>query len=66
MCVVGRRVESKPVSSTKQNRAKQNYSSLVNLKYKPRGLIAANNNAYRTIWKKIFGAFLRYKMSKVQ
>ena len=66
MCVVGRRIESKPVSLTKQNRSKQNYSFPANLKYKLRGLIAANNNAYRTIWKKIFGAFLRYKMSKVQ
>ena len=44
MCVVGRRLESKPVSLTKQNDPKQNYSSPANVKYKPRGLIAANNN----------------------
>ena len=65
MCVVGRRIESEPVSLTKQNHPKQKYSSPANFKYKPRGLIAANNNAYRTIRKKIF-ANLRYKMSKVQ
>ena len=56
---MGRRIESKPVSLTKQNEPKQNYSSPANFKYKPRGLIAANNNVYRTIMKKIFASFLR-------
>ena len=65
LCVVGRRIESKPVSLTKQNERKQKYSSPANLKYKPRLLISANNN-YRTIRKKIFAVFLRYKMSIVQ
>ena len=45
---------------------KQNYYFPANLKYKPRVLIAANNNVYRTIRKKMFAVFLRYKMSKVQ
>ena len=39
MCVVGRRIESKSVSLTKQNDPKQNHSSPANLKYKPRGLM---------------------------
>ena len=56
-CVVDRKIESKPVSLTKQNDPKQNYSSPANLKYKPRVLIAANNNVYRTIRKKIFTVF---------
>ena len=34
--------------------------------YKSRVLIAANNNVYRTIRKKIFAVFLQYKISKVQ
>ena len=53
MCVVGRRIENKPVHLTKQN-----YSPSANLKYKPSGLIAANNNVYKTIRKKIFAVFL--------
>ena len=57
---------SMSVSLTKQDDVKQIYSSPVNFKYKPRGLIAANNNVYRTIRKKIFAAFYLYKMSKVQ
>ena len=61
-----RKIESKPVSLTKQNDPKQNYSSPANLKYKPPVLITANNNVYRTIRKKIFTVFLRYKMSTVQ
>ena len=65
LCVVGRRRESKPVSLTKQNERQQKYSSPANLKYKPRLLISANNN-YRTIRKKTFAVFLRYKMSIVQ
>ena len=52
-------------SLTKKNRPEQNYSSLTNLKYKPSGLITANNHAYRTKRKKIL-ATLRYKMSRVQ
>ena len=51
MCVVGRKIESKLVSLIKQNDPKQNYSSLANLKYKPRGLIAANNYGCRTMRK---------------
>ena len=62
---MGRKIKSKPVSLTKQNDRKQIYSSPVNLKYEPRGLIAANN-VYRVIRKKIFAVFERYKMSKVQ
>ena len=54
---MGRKIESKPVSLTKQNDPKQNYSSPANLKYKPRGLIAANNNVYTTIKKEIFAVF---------
>ena len=63
---MGRGIESKPVSLTKQNDPKQNYSFRANLKYKSRVLIAANNNVYRTIRKKIFAVFLQYKISKVQ
>ena len=63
---MGRRIESKKVSSTKQNDRKQNYSFPGNLKYKPRLLIAANNIVNRTIEKKIFAVFLGYKISKVQ
>ena len=66
MCVLGRMIERKPVSLTKQNDPKQNYSFSANLKYKPRELIAANNNVFRTGKQRIFAAFLRYKMSKVQ
>ena len=62
---MGRKIKSKAVSLAKQNDRKQIYSSPVNLKYKPRGLIAANN-VYRVIRKKIFAVFERYKMSKVQ
>ena len=62
---MGRKIKSKPVSLTKQNDREQIYSSPVNLKYKPRGLMAANN-VYRVIRKKIFAVFERYKMSKVQ
>ena len=61
MCVVCRRIERKPVSLTKQNDPKQNYSSPVNLKYKSRGLLAANNNVYRMIRKKIFAVFYDIK-----
>ena len=57
---MGRKIKSKPVSLIKQI-----YSSPVNLKYKPRGLIAANN-VFRVIRKKIFAVFEQYKMSKVQ
>ena len=63
---MGRRIESKPVSLTKQNDPKQNCSFPANLKYKPRGLIAADSNVYRTIRKKIFAVSLRYEMSKMQ
>ena len=63
---MGKGIESKPVSLTKQNDPKQSYSFPTNLKYKPRVLIAANNNVYRTIRKKIFAVLLRYKMSTVQ
>ena len=49
--------DRKKASLTKQNDPKQNYSSPANLKYKPRGLIAANNNVYKTIKKKIFALF---------
>ena len=62
---MGRKIKSKPVSLTKQNDRKQIYSSPVNLKYKPSGLIAANN-VFRVIRKKIFAVFEQYKMSKVQ
>ena len=54
---MGRKIESNPVSLTKQNDPKQNYSSPANLKYKPHGLIGANNNVYGTIRKKIFAVF---------
>ena len=57
MCVVGRQIGSMSVSLTKQDDAKQIYSSPVHVKYKPRGLIAANNNVYTTIRKKIFAVF---------
>ena len=63
---MGRRIESKPFSLRKQNDTKQNYSFPANLKYKPRVLIVANNNVYRTIRKKTFAVFLRYKKPKVQ
>ena len=63
---MGRGIESKKVSLTKQNDPKQNYSSPANRKYKPRVLIAANDNVYRMKRKKIFAVFLRYKMSKVE
>ena len=38
---MGRGIESKKVSLTKQNDPKQNFSSPANPKYKPRVLIAA-------------------------
>ena len=63
---MGRGIESKPDSLTKQNDPKQNYSFPLNLKYKSRVLIAANNNVYRTIREKMFAVFLQYKISKVQ
>ena len=66
MCVVGRRIESKPVSLAKNNDLKQNYSSSASLQYKPRGLVVTNNRVYRTMKKNIFAVFLRYKMSQVQ
>ena len=46
MCVVGRRVESKPASLTKQNDPKENHSSPANLKYKPRGLTTWIRSCY--------------------
>ena len=61
-----RKIETKPVSLAKLNDPKQNHSSLANLKYKPRVLIAANNNVYGTIGNKIFTVSLRYKMLIVQ
>ena len=63
---MGRGIESKPVSLTKQNDPKQNYSFPANLKHKPGVLIVADNNVYRTKRKKMFAVFLRCKMSKVQ
>ena len=54
---MGSKIESKPVSLIKQNDPKQNYSSPANLKCKARVLIAANNNIYGTIRKKIFTGF---------
>ena len=63
MCLVGRRIESKPVSLTKQNDPKQNYSSPASLKYKPRVLIAANNFDITTR-KKIFAVFYDIKCQK--
>ena len=51
---MGRGIEGKKDSLAKQNDPKQNYSSPANLKYKPRVLMAANNNVYRTIRKKVF------------
>ena len=51
MCVVDRMIESKPVSLIQENDSKQSYSCPANLKYKPRGSIAANNNVCRTIGK---------------
>ena len=67
MYVVGCRIESKPLSLTKQNNPKQSHPFPENLIHKPRGLMAANNNVYRTIRKKIFAVFfLQYKMLKVQ
>ena len=59
-------MESKPVNLTKQNGPKQIYSAPANRKYKPRVLIASNNNVYRTIRKKIIAVFLGRKMSIVQ
>ena len=49
--------QDKPVSLTKQSDLKQNYSSPTNLKYNQRGLVAENNNVYRTIRKKMFAVF---------
>ena len=52
-----------------ENDPKQNfthYSSLANVKFEPRELMAENNNVYKTIRKKIYAAFIRYKMLKVQ
>ena len=60
---MGRKIESKSVSLTKQNDPKQNYSSPENFKYKPRGLIAAND-VYTTIRKKIFAVFNDIKCQK--
>ena len=61
MFVKDRRIESKLISLKKPN-----YSFPANLKYKPRGLIAAKSIVYRTIGKKILVVSLRYKMSKLQ
>ena len=46
---MGRRIKSEPVSLANQNDPKQNCSSPTNFKYKPRELIAANNQVYGTI-----------------
>ena len=57
MCTEGRWIESKLLCLTKQNIPKQNFthnSSSVDLKFEPRGLMAENNNFYRTIRKKIY------------
>ena len=46
MCTEGKRIESKPVCLAKENDPKQSfmqYSSLANVKYKPRKLMAENN-----------------------
>ena len=59
-------MESKPVNLKEQNGPKQIYSCPANRKYRPRVLIASNNNVYRTIRKKIIAVFLRRKMSIVQ
>ena len=59
-------MESKLVNLAKQNGPKQIYSFPANLKYKPRALIAAKNNVFRTIRKKTFAVFLQRKMSIVQ
>ena len=66
MCVVAGGIESKPVSLTNQNDPKQSCSFPANLKYRPHGLIAANNYLYRTIKKKVFAVVLWYKMLNVQ
>ena len=54
---------------TKQNDPKQNfthYSSPVNVEYELRGLMAEDNNVYKTIRKRIYAIFVRYKILKVQ
>ena len=54
---------------TKQNDPKQNfahYSSPANVKFEPRELMAENNNVYKTMRKKIYAIFVRYKILKVQ
>ena len=56
--LVGRRIERKPVSLTRENDPKQNYSSPANLKYKPRGLTAANNNVCWIVRKKVFAVLI--------
>ena len=61
MYVVAGRIESKPVSLTNQNDPKQSYSFPANLKYKPHGLIAANNYLHRTIKKKYLLLFYDIK-----
>ena len=43
---------------------KQNYYFPANLRYKPRVLIAANNNAYRTLRNKTFAVFLSININK--
>ena len=60
---MGRGIESKAVSLTKQNYPKQNYSSPASLKYKLRELIVANNFDITTR-KKIFGVFYDIKCQK--
>ena len=54
---MGRKIESNAVSLIKQNDPKQNCSFPANMKCKARVLIAANNNIYGTIRKKIFTVF---------
>ena len=60
------KIESNAVRLAKENNSKQNNSSLANLKYKPRGLIAANNNVYKKIRKKILVVFYFIKCSSVK
>ena len=54
---------------TKQNDPKQNfahYSSPLNVECELCGLIAEDNNVYKTIRKRIYAIFVRYKILKVQ
>ena len=54
---------------TKQNDPKQNfahYSSPLNVECELCGLMAEDNNVYKTIRKRIYAIFVRYKILKVQ